>query len=84
MKLSELKAFVDRLSEHAKRHDKPDPDVSFWMTGETERAVKAIGRTAIFIDTVPEIHDCLDFHRITAEGDTRGDYSIPLNLYKKD
>lgn len=83
MKLSELTAFVDRLREHAKQHGKADPDVSFWMTNEVEYAVKKPGRTAIFIDTVPEIHDPLDFHRITEEGETRGDYSIPLGLYKR-
>ena len=80
MKLSELKTFVDRLTEHAKLHDKADPDVSFWMTNEVERAVKSLSR-GVFIDTVPEIHDCLDFHRISATGPTFGDYSIPLTLY---
>lgn len=83
MKLSELRSFVTRLSEHAKEHDAADPDASFWLTNEVENRVKSLSRS-VFIDTVPEIHDCLDFHRITVEGHTRGDYSIPLLLYKKD
>lgn len=86
MKLSQLKILVAQIEHDIANNPDPanmDPDISFWLTHDVERTVKSLMPRGVFIDVIPDMSDDIKVHRIGVGGFTRGDYSIPLNLYTK-
>lgn len=75
MKLSQLKAYIKRIEEHAQG---TDPEISFWLSNEVESAVTAIQRTA-FIDTEIDTEAGPQEHKIYSE--KLNAYSLRLKVF---
>lgn len=86
MKLSALKTMVAQIEASAKLNAIKDPNVSFWLTSDTEAYVKGLNRNTIFVDVEPNVPagENINIHRVIRSGENSTDFSIPLTLYVKE